>query len=371
LAVSGGPRLVRAWAGRLGLLAASIAASAAVAEAVMRALTPFPITEQSNKVEHPRLGYVLSREIPDVDARGFRNRATALEEAEIAVVGDSHTYGFTVAAEDSFPAVLSRKTGRRVYNLGIPAYGIYHYAVLLDELASHSVGDVLLALYPANDLANHCSVTTLPSWREFERAAGLAAPPCDGYDAARAARNREEDWLRNHSALASAWELLVWERLRPGRSYVFAHDMRVTMRRMRHYAASTRLANEDIARSFENGQRILADAHRRLRARGIRFAVLVIPSRERVLYEWSRRADASMHPDFAALVVNEVGLTDAFLAFFRAEGIDHLDAIERVVAGFDRTTRNGHRFYSHDGGHPAERGYAAYADAVAELLRRP
>ena len=85
----------------------SVTLSLAVAEMVLRAVTPFPITEMSNRRPDGDFGYVVSSEVPDVDARGFRNRG-ALEDAEVVVVGDSHTYGYNVEVTHAFPFVLGQ-----------------------------------------------------------------------------------------------------------------------------------------------------------------------------------------------------------------------------------------------------------------------
>ncbi len=52
------------------------------------------------------------------DAWGFRNRSVP-DAADIVAIGDSHTYGNTATMDDSWPYVLGRLSGRRVYNMGL------------------------------------------------------------------------------------------------------------------------------------------------------------------------------------------------------------------------------------------------------------
>jgi uncharacterized protein YdiU (UPF0061 family) len=74
------------------------------------------------------------RDVPDVDARGFRNRGVSLEDAEVVVVGDSHTYGYNVDVTHAFPFVLGQLTHRRTYAMGIGGYGIYQYLALFHAI---------------------------------------------------------------------------------------------------------------------------------------------------------------------------------------------------------------------------------------------
>jgi len=104
---------------RLSLLAAAIVVSLSILEIGLRVLTPYPVTTSSNKADHPRLGYVNSSQLPDVDAHGFRNSRLTLEDAEVALVGDSMVWSVNVHSEESFAAELAARSGRRFYNMGV------------------------------------------------------------------------------------------------------------------------------------------------------------------------------------------------------------------------------------------------------------
>jgi hypothetical protein len=359
--------------GTFALLLVSALVSLAFAEGALRLFTPFPITEGSNKRSHPRLGYVVDSSFPDIDARGFRNRDTTLDRAELAVVGDSHTYGYNVAFEESFPERLASDAGLRTYNLGVPSYGIYHYLVLLDELAAQPPREVMLALYPANDLVLHCSVTALAYWPEFERAAGVRAPLCPhGSDRRPQPPLFTKRWFETRTALGNVLLALVWDKLKPDASFRFPHEQQVSISRVEKHARAAALDREQIEQSFRNSLRILHDVNERFAAAGTRFSVLIIPSRERVLHDWARENGHPMQPDFENLLTKERQLTQAYLDFLRAEGIAHLDAIGPVLEAFAAEVDAGRRFYpEHDDAHPFAAGYAAYARAAAELLGHP
>ncbi len=66
------------------------------------------------------------------DAWGFRN-PNVPESAEIVAIGDSHTYGNTATMDDSWPYVLARLSGRKVYNMGLGGYGPNQYFHLFSD----------------------------------------------------------------------------------------------------------------------------------------------------------------------------------------------------------------------------------------------
>ena len=150
----------------------------AVGEVALRLFTPFPITEFSHKKPHPVFGYVLDPAFDEIDANGFRNRGITMEEADLAVIGDSFTYGYNTAPETSFPSVIAQRTGRKVYNFGIGSYGIYQYVALLDFAADQGFDDVLVALYIANDLGGHCAAISNDYWRRRAAGDGIDLPEC-------------------------------------------------------------------------------------------------------------------------------------------------------------------------------------------------
>ena len=359
------------WLGSLGLILISTLVSLLIVELALHLLTPYPITQGSNKRLHPRLGYVINSELPEIDAAGFRNSATTLSGADIIVIGDSHTYGNNVTAADSFPAVLSRLSGRAVYNLGIGSYGIYHYLALLDDAAGVAAPDVLMALYLGNDLIGHCSITTLPYWKEFAARSGIQAPVC----APEAEIERERSWIKRNSALLSAVDILVVERLKPDKeaapAFEFGQNQRIAQKTLRGFAKATSFDTQGVEQSYGNSRLILEQFRDRLTAQNRRFSVLLIPTRGRVLAAWTRSNGGEVPPEVDPLIAGEETLARAYGEFLTELNVPHLDALPFVVAALETAVQQGRAFYpTLRDGHPLESGYAAYAAAGAELLRR-
>jgi len=119
-----------------------------VGEAGLRYFTAFPIYGERNLQPHRLLGYTLSTNLSDVDRDGFRNPSGV--STKIIAIGDSHTQGYNVKYEDSWPAKFSSKIQKPVYNFGVGGYGVLHYGVILANLPVNT-NEIILGLYIAND----------------------------------------------------------------------------------------------------------------------------------------------------------------------------------------------------------------------------
>lgn len=177
---------LRSWLGTGILLLVSLAASALLAEAVLRIAPPPSMNKRRimaavGHMNPPRL-MVPDREIGWFMAPGFegaargrewqvavRTNSLGLRDAEpdpsarrrVLVLGDSYVYGFGVEAEETFPKVAEatlRSSGRpdvAVLNAGVSGYGPLEELALLRRLAGR-IGPqvVVLAFFEGNDVQN-------------------------------------------------------------------------------------------------------------------------------------------------------------------------------------------------------------------------
>jgi hypothetical protein len=361
---------------RIAALTLSLGFSLFMLEAGLRLLTPYPVTENSNKRDHERLGYVLSSDLPDVDEQGFRNRGRTLADADLVVVGDSHVQGFGVTYGEDFPSQLGERTGRRVYSLGVGSYGIYHYAVLLADVARDAgqVRDVILGLYPANDLTGFCSITPIASWAEFSAEQGLAAPACgDAAGSAERISDRAKnvrDWLLTNSAFINAIDLTVGryrESTEPRLLLPARNQVRVA--RARRHARATSLDDVDRQTVFDASLKVLRRADRRFASQGIRFQVVLIPSKELVLYEWAAANGSPIEEEFHEYLRPQAVLMARYAAFLESNGIAFRDATPAMVVRLDAAIGEGRTLYPiADDGHPDASGFGVYTEVAAELL---
>jgi lysophospholipase L1-like esterase len=106
-----------------------------------------------NQVADAALGYRNSPFFPGHDRLGYRND-DARDRYDVLAIGDSMTYGFGVAPEDSWPRQLRTLTGQNVYNAGVGGYGPCEYQRVAAEQASLQPKLVVVALNVANDIAD-------------------------------------------------------------------------------------------------------------------------------------------------------------------------------------------------------------------------
>ncbi len=71
-------------------------------------------------------------------------------------IGDSHTYGYNVERQDSWPALVARHKQLSVYVYSNGGYGILHYRWLFDQALTRKPKYVVVGLYLANDLEDYC-----------------------------------------------------------------------------------------------------------------------------------------------------------------------------------------------------------------------
>ena len=114
-------------------------------------LAPAGTQSVSRAVPDDRLGHRPNADFFEHGNRGFRNRR-ALDQADVVALGDSQTYGTSVAAEDAWPQQLGAITGLSTYNMAFGGYGPTHSLVLLDEALALERTVVVEAFYAGNDL---------------------------------------------------------------------------------------------------------------------------------------------------------------------------------------------------------------------------
>lgn len=85
------------------------------------------------------------------DERGYRN-PTALDQADVVVLGDSFAEGSHVSDEHAWPAILADASGLSVYNLGMSGYEPLEYAASLEQVGlALKPKFVFCQIYEGND----------------------------------------------------------------------------------------------------------------------------------------------------------------------------------------------------------------------------
>jgi hypothetical protein len=366
----------------LALLSAAILLSLGLGELALRAFTPFPIHGgEANRVFDPDLGYRLSSRLAEIDSDGFRNSSGG-GAWTVAAIGDSHTYGYHLTADQAWPKALGRLIDRDVYNFGMGSYGIFSYYPLLRRAIDQRFDAVIVGLYYANDFfptSSHCSIDfSSPFWVQARRELALDPPKCE----APYVEPNLLIWAKDNVATISAMDYFLWDHIRTAIWHVLPASYRneeefclsgqanmcIEKERVAFHAKATDLGDPRIASMLDNFRLMVGDATSRAREAGVKLGVLMIPSRERIVYEWRLRENIFQEEgEFEAKVRRQVVFEDVLKQQFRALELPVESALDELVEAFDEAVAAGDVFFKPYGGHPFEPGYMAYTRAAAEL----
>lgn len=372
------------------VITSSLLIAVLTGEMTLRLTTPFPISEISNRVTDPRLGYRLSPRLPDTDEMGFRNPQEWRPSYRVAAIGDSHTYGNNVATEDSWPRVFEKLTGYRTYNFGVGGYDVFNYHALVQKAVDDGAEYVIVGLYPANDFSvsyKYCSVpnSDFEYWRREIRVLGLRAPSNPEECAPFLKEKSPKGWgefIVEHSATVSAINYLVVKKLeetfhetkseisRDSFFHFTAGIGSLKIRRIKNHARLTDVGRSEIRDTLDDFGKMIGAWKELSEKRSVRLGILIIPSRERVVYELMRTQGSGADSTFLTLVAPQAELENMLVSMIRALDIPVFNATDHIVAAMKQALREGHDLYPASGdGHPYEQGYRAYALAAQELLR--
>jgi lysophospholipase L1-like esterase len=362
-----------------------------VGELILRGALGFPLPMVNFRVDD-RLLFTAHPAFPDIDERGFR-RTPAEGDYAIAAIGDSHTFGYNVSADESWPSLLAQDPGLPIYNYGVSGYNFLHYYTLAYD-ALRAGMDVIIAFYPANDLTQFvCELYRLEDWAaERERLAmplDCADHPLGG--SFLPVRRAEEStlaetikqWTIENVATASILYHLVWRPARqaaaasPAGTVVYPGGIddpgfeRFDVQLFEMFIASMNRDGEGnfVSRSFAMSlvafDQLIAEA----RARDRFIGFLMVRSRPRIIA--ASYGDARNHLDrrFDELVRYEDQIVEDYIAFFESRGVAVVDNLEFVATAYEEARGRDQAFWPvADDDHPLADGYVAYADAVRELL---
>jgi hypothetical protein len=99
---------------------------------------------------NPQYGMIPNPRYPGHDANGFRNRI-ALTKADCVTIGDSFTYGYGVPPEQSWPYQFQCLTGHSVYNMSFNGYGPIEELMLMNRAVDLRPSLVIYAMFIGND----------------------------------------------------------------------------------------------------------------------------------------------------------------------------------------------------------------------------
>ncbi|PDT83839.1 hypothetical protein [Sinorhizobium sp. BJ1] len=369
-------------------LLVSVTLALGAGEAMLRMFTPFPVGTQSHRSIDEKYGYRLDPALGDVDEEGFRNPAGAHHGLQVAAVGDSMTYGNNVERANAWPAAFEAITGEPTYNFGVGSYGIYTYhAIVLDALAAGAKG-AIVAVFPGNDFAivfSACDIMDARSgfWlAEQERLQLLALTgPGEGHSQCTKARSTSlKTKLFENVAILSAYQYVIKDRAKSLYARLFATRDRerseyyvfpdgcpsVSRRYVDEAGRMADLNSPEIAAMFADFERFAADWAKRGAGR---VGLLVLPTKERVIFEHLRRRGqlATADPGFIGSVERQIALEEKIREIAHRLGLPYRSAVAETADALQEAILAGQRFYPDSDGHPFESGYEAFARTASSL----
>jgi len=347
-------------------------------------------------VPDPLLGIRVPPFASGHDSNGFRNDNVPIQ-ADIVALGDSQTWGVNVQRADAWPQQLAKLSGRRVYNMGVGAYGPVQYWALTDKALSFSPRVIIVALYQGNDFydAYHVAYTN-ENYRDLRAA---DAPPELKEDVTERASQTYWDeekefhnnfgrsslsgwslWLREHSAIGRLLNRIGWW---PGaadvdylidREWAHAHpdhganydqgNIRTVFTTA--YRLTTLDSNDPrIREGLRITKEMLVRIQQKAAAVGARTLVLVVPTKELVYADLMKRENLD-NGAYALLIAKEMHDRDEMLSFCVNEKIQCADALPPLRAAIER----GEQIYpASTESHPNAHGYTLLAAVANKAIQ--
>lgn len=387
-----------------------------LAEIGLRAFTPFPIHgRKANKIYDVDVGYRLNPGHPNTDKFGYRNRKD--KPHTIAAIGDSHTYGSNVKPEEAWPEVFEQITGEPVYNYGVGSYAVYAHYAHVHRAVEQGAKYVIIALLIHNDFkvnGNSCDIDYAESefWQDAQERLDLKLPDCSeakNWQTARAPGFIRYFRGRAQSAILSAMDYLVvrplsdaWyrlqvktpssatqpkpepkqenkSRLKPG---IYPGEKNQPQRPASAYFAGRAIKNQEVEFAFTDLSRqavldgiadfekMLSDMKRLEEEKGVRIALMFIPSKIQLFYEYLDDLDIyEKIPILKDMAINHQKIEKRLIAHMDEIGLTWGTAKPELVTAIEASEKEGSWVFPPSGGHPLPVGYRAYAEAAARLYR--
>lgn len=397
------------------LVLVSVLVGLGVTELVLRNFTQFPIhAPMGNRTFDDRLLYRMDTNLAGIDADGFRNPETYLDNfPKVAAVGDSFTYGYNVSREASWPGRLEAALGEPVYNYGGGGYSLLQYVDLVRLAVESGAKTIIVGILPENDMAI-CNASRLTYWNDVlldgTEDGNLLKSFCslDADGQRQSARTVFNDFNLGSSPDLESW-LLANSALRSALRYVsdFVVNRRDNLSRNRYFGHnSLTRATEACARPdtdfifpiFEEKdfipgfhrndlryfdtvgavtpaaravvRRALGRMKHYAEEKQVRLGFLITAGRRRVVAaSLAENSPDVTQPDWiASLASSEETLVSMFQEELEALGLPYTDALPLSAASYNETVKRGQPHYPCFDGHPLEEGYQALADDAMKVI---
>lgn len=346
----------------------------------------------------PQLGKRMSPYYPGHDQMGYRNQEVP-ESVDILAVGDSFTYGFTVAPKDSWPRRLESLLQLSVYNAGVGGYGPCEYRVVLDKLLELDPRIVIVGVYIGNDIGDSYRAVYVEG--RFPRLKGKREVVLDAISHARARGTLRElaaqrshfrtgqsqvsavrAWLSRHSSLYGLLRELHSISIGPKRFVATFEDaaynrglpaydddqrIRTVFFKPSYRALALDLEDPRIQEGMRILQSCLVEMRRRLTQRNIRMIAVLFPTKAAVYFPLIQTSKLKLEvkTEFENLHRMEQNVTTKLKSFLSENSIEYVETTASLRSYLLTKTPV---YPESDNDHPNESGYHAIAETIAPVI---
>ena len=364
------------------------------------------ISTVSVKVPDAKLLYRPNPAYPDHDEKGFRN-AQVPAAADIVALGDSHTWGSGVKSEQTWPKALEVLTGRPVYNMGMSGWGPVQSFLYWEEATSLKPKVVIEGLYSGNDLYDAFSMVYLRGQlpelmsgdktmqdkikqeKQVESIQSRVSKMFGSGNKKSGLRLSVKAWLARNSAVYGLltraqfelsrlheaqtgpptadeeWQKALSRAARyPENSQVFSSDSSRTVFTSEYRLAALNLEDPRIREGQRIALEVIRQMHQLAIREGIRFIVLLLPTKE---LAFSEQTKALAYSNYQSLLRNEQQFWAETKSFFAQHSIEYIDALPPLQANLQEGSQPYNVSYD---GHPNAVGHRVIAEAVRSYLDR-
>ncbi|MDC0096524.1 hypothetical protein OAI58_09590 [Amylibacter sp.] len=366
---------------KISFITLSIAISFIVSEIITRNLfgNPEEVNGRNLRVD-PNFGYKVNQNLMDVDIFGFRNPDRQRSGFRLAAIGDSHTYGYNVISEDSWPAQLSKLADIKTYNFGIGGNGVYSYHYLISEqLKDNKL--VILGLYMPNDFSGYgyiCDIDfTNTYWRNEVVRLNLSPPICENPTIDHTFGKRLKVSIIRLTDRSTFLTLL--KREIAAQMKRFSDDTvtltdkinPVSFSHLQSVSLATDTSHWETNTIYNDFLRMIMDWKNHSDEGQI--SIMLIPSSQAIVHRMIERDVINISLEkkkiLDAHTKNEIQLEEKLLLELGSIGIPVKSASEELIKSFQQNSKgvDAEKFYPDS--HPGSIGYAAYARVANELLK--
>ena len=307
------------------------------------------------------------------DSWGFRNKSVP-DSADIVAIGDSHTYGISATASNSWPSALQRISGKEIYNLSLGGYGPAEYFYLMKNNAQELDPEmIIVGLYLGNDLKDAFNaVYSVPIWEDLRN-----LDISYSFDEDKKEINSESlaDWLSANSVLYRIISSsFIGDNLRQQRRIGKGEDIPVLDlpdhgintgftpdRRLK----GLDLGNPEVREGLTLTLNFFNKMNQLAKDKGVGFLVVIIPTKETVFAEYiSSSPELAENRKLNNLIQNEEVVSKLVQRYFGDHGIAYVEVLEplRIAAGTEQIYPNNF------GGHSNKNGYKIIAESINKYL---